>query len=252
MTTTTSIESGLKNEIFKKALAVSLATAVAFGATACAAPEKEVSSSSQTTDAGSGSIEASSDSVETDNTNVPEFDISPAELEISADLLSDPDALAQAFVDQNSGWMMAGATRELADGALADGSIESYIQSEAAADADSYVDSIFISDWESNTTLGDYVEAGKGVRANTLTNYTITSYPDLDPDNIEPFVRKTNLLSLNGSSVEDNLTSINITIEDELNTDKNVITPTEGGPITITVEFVNEDGKAKVSNVYGQ
>jgi hypothetical protein len=142
------------------------------------------SNTSQDVSEKQSSIDTSSvDSVETEKPPTAES------LELNINLANDPNLLMQAFIDKTSSeWLQAGATLENAKKALKSGKTISEYAEEVALEYDYiFIDAILINDWKSNTSLVEYVQRMKSQHKMTLEAYFMTSFPDINPADKEPF-----------------------------------------------------------------
>jgi len=122
---------------------------------------------------------------------IPEVDapLTVESLQIDAELLSNPEALNTVFVnDLITAWSNEGATPENAQAAIdsGDGLIE--YGSKIAAESDQvFIDALLVDDWESNPSLVRWVDGMRKAHGETLALYFATSFPDITPENIEPY-----------------------------------------------------------------
>jgi hypothetical protein len=177
-------------------------------------------------------------------------------LEVDKSLLNDPEELVQAVNGELIvEWTNAGATPENAQAAInSDLSIPEFAANIVAKYDDIYADALFIKGWENHPDLVDQVERIKQNHLSTITSFIDTSFPDVNPDDKEPY-KFGNKIKLGEvvKSIEDYvlLTSIE-TIDD--NSDQNRVGEdltggknNNGKSATSAVGFEIQGGKVKIS-----
>ena len=79
------------------------------------------------------------------------------DFEISAELIDDPEALIEAFLERQTEWINSGATQEDVNKALESGNMDAYIDQVAAKYDALFINALLPSDWESDQTLRSFV-----------------------------------------------------------------------------------------------
>ncbi|WP_409048284.1 hypothetical protein AB2L57_05830 [Microbacterium sp. HA-8] len=142
--------------------------------------------------------------------------------------LSDEE-LAQAFIDRMNAWMMYGATPERAAEWLADrwkgsdGWLTEY-GAVASNNEDAISPALFAE--EAITSEGNLslLALMQEINADSIYRYVRTSFPDLDPEDTEPYLRWRELVSVKDVSTyqtEDGTRSLQIAYVEKANGDKN-------------------------------
>ncbi len=141
--------------------------------------------------------------------------------------LSDEE-LAQAFVDRMNAWMMYGATPELA--AKWDSSSEGndYWKSEfdkVSSDNESAISpALFTEDAIASEGGLSILTLMQEINADSLYRYILSSFPDRNPEDIEPYVRwreVANVDDVTPPSAADGTRTLQISYVERANTDKN-------------------------------
>lgn len=187
--------------------------------------------------------ETPSDS-ETNNSTV-EFGISANEF------ANNPEALANEYYTQHNTMMIAGITQEVRN---ADRRFEltdrEYVSEIAQPIHEDFVDKMFVSNWEENPELADYVNTLLEISLDTKEIRLKTD--PTKPENTEPYERKLVLEKVTGNIspletsvlwVDENNSALNEGEEFSTGTYSSGLT---GGE---TLTWVNEDGKLKISNI---
>lgn len=142
--------------------------------------------------------------------------------------LSDEE-LAQAFIDRMNAWMMYGATPERAAEWLADrskgsdGWLTEY-GAVASNNEDAISPALFTE--EAITSEGNIslLALMQEINADSIYRYVRTSFPDLDPEDTEPYLRWRELVGVKDVSTyqtEDGTRSLQIAYVEKANGDKN-------------------------------
>ena len=119
-------------------------------------------------------------------------------LEIDASLMSNPEELEKAFISRYTEWYNAGATKENAEAAISSSEGPFAYAAKVAAPYDErYIDALFIDDWESVPSLVQFAERMKvNLHQTTLSDYFKTSFPNFIKEDIEPFRRWEEVISI--------------------------------------------------------
>lgn len=181
-----------------------------------------------------------------------ETDTSTAEFGINAsEFANNPEALANEYYMQHNTMMIAGITQEVRN---ADRRFEltdrEYVSEIAQPIHEDFVDKMFVSDWEENPELADYVNTLLEISLDTKEIRLKTD--PTKPENTEPYERKLVLEKVTGNIspletsvlwVDENNSALNEGEEFSTGAYSSGLT---GGE---TLTWVNEDGKLKISNI---
>lgn len=160
------------------------------------------------------------------------------DIRIDAELFSNPEALSEVFLDRYESWINAGATIENATSALR--STTETIEEFAARIASEY-DLIFIQSlvaggdtitatddasieehFKNKPEVAAHLKRVMKIHRETLTLYFYTAFPDINPQDIEAYVRKVGLVEVVSSELRDNGLLVIVRVERETdNLDKN-------------------------------
>lgn len=133
----------------------------------------------------------------------PEEGSSASSMEVSSDLLNNPDteaiptAIAGTFLDKVEAWLNAGATPGNYQDSLNKGELGEAAAARIASDADPlYTAALFGSDWKnSNESMQRYIDRLKQIHYETVLLYLTTTPTEYNLEDKEAFQRYTNLKS---------------------------------------------------------
>jgi len=196
----------------------------------------------------------------------PETPVSPEtdapltveDLQINAELLSDPEALNTIFVNERiTAWYHEGATPENAQAANdSSDSLMEYAAKIAAESDQVFIDALLADDWESNPVLVSWVDGMKEAHIQSLALYFATSFPEITPENIEPYRDEVFNISLESSTVNPDGSVRIVGIDSSTdNRDKNIIGEnpnyqiTVGDKFAVSRTFAIVDGTVKLVNI---
>jgi hypothetical protein len=189
-------------------------------------------------------------------------DYSVEDLEVSASMLSDPEMVSKTFNEELlTKWYNAGASIENAKAAL-HSDTESIPDAAAriAAEYDKkFIAALLIKNWESNPDLVEMVNKISLTHEQTLTLYFRTAFPDINPQDIEPYKRWTKVVKFDGV---DNKTNNSVSFTDEYKDYDNADQNRAGEDLTdgkkvedhlgkAAYKFVVENGKLKMADFKG-
>lgn len=180
-------------------------------------------------------------------------------LEIDGALIKKPEELAKMFNDERStNWLNAGATRENAEAALATHDLLEYAKKVASKYDQTYIDALFIKNWELVPSLAEVANRMKDEHILVLYAYFSTSFPNMNQEDTEPYTRGIKITGIDSSNLSAGNNSISIitTQHDYDNAQKNRIStePYKAFQITgqdnhPTLSFSIESGKIKLSGI---
>lgn len=183
-------------------------------------------------------------------------------LEVSASLISNPEELVKTFeADRITAWMNAGATPENAKKWLekSNGALGDEFLNQVASEYDQlFIDALYVKGWQSNPNLAANVDRMKLIHKNTLAFYFATSFPNINPQDEEPFKRGAEVTKVysNNPITIDGIKRITITTiqHDYDNAMKNRIGKENGQAVTgqdnqPTMSYAIEGDKIKYLNI---
>ncbi len=187
------------------------------------------------------------------------------ELEVDASLMNDPEKLVKTFEeDKFTDWMNAGANTENAKRWMeAKNADESNIIVSDLVDkyGELYTKALYIADWQSTPSLVESIDRMKRINKNTLEHYFITSFPDTNPEDKEPYKRGSKVTEVYPNNVLRNGTVLPVngkiqikTVQHDYdNASENRLgaqgVGVTGQDNTPTFTYIEVDGKIKVSNI---
>jgi len=148
------------------------------------------------------------------------------EVGFSAEVYTTPESLIRAYVDANTQWINDGATAENRDllYGMTTGLIPEEFANKIASETDQkYIDSIFSSDWESDIDVSGFINKTVANHESTLNLFYITgNYSGSNPEDVEPYRREANLISIESTTENSDGSWTIVTIQNEIdNDDKN-------------------------------
>lgn len=195
-------------------------------------------------------------------TNASEILPTVESLEIDGSLLSDPEALMEVFVTQRiTEWYNAGATPENARAAFAShDSVEAYTKEVAEKYDILFIEALLAKNWESNPEITKWVNKMSSIHKTTLQLYFLTSFPNINPEDITPYMRGTKVEKIN--STANNADGSVVIVSTEYDYDNAELnragekltngTKVGEGKATPISTFIEVDGKIKLSDfVFG-
>lgn len=257
--TTAENKSG-KDYLKRKFLALALAVPLLLAANGCgdkaaAKPNNTATSTSQSGETTNNNTEATAETLPTVES-----------IELSSDLLSDPNALAKALIDDRfTDWLNAGATEEILeakvnenDKSFTDGSqAETDFATQTAAKYDPiYIDALFADGSESKEIIAKYIANMTQIHKQTVIMYCRTSFPGSHPEDKEPYVITKKAIKVD-NFVKNQDGTYTITIEQSTsdNSDQNRATQlfSDHGEIeskgTISYTIIDVNGHLKITDI---
>lgn len=108
-------------------------------------------------------------------------------LELSSDLISNPNSLSAAEEAFFTKWINSGATEENVVAALESGNTKTYAEQVAAKYDPIFIDALLVDDWENNPKLVALVNKMTTAHIQTLNLYFNTSLPNIYPKDKAPY-----------------------------------------------------------------
>jgi len=131
--------------------------------------------------------------------NAPVVEVAPEvlptveSLEVDASLISNPEELVKTLEEKRmTEWFNAGSTPENAKkwmGAEDLNARNEFIDKIASEYDQLFIKALFVEDWQSTPSLVKYIDRVKSIHKNTIKMYYMTSFPDVNPDDKEPYKR---------------------------------------------------------------
>jgi len=180
-------------------------------------------------------------------------------IEIDASLLSNPEELTRIYVDERTtSWFNAGATIKNAKEAYESRNIDKYATKIAAEYDLIFEEALLTEDWKSNPEIAEWVTIMEKVHLSTLYFYYLTYNIENDPLDKVGYARGSKLNEIIQPCINNSDGSVSVTstendydnqeenrVGESLSNNKSV----DGNVGTVTRAFINENGKAKLSDI---
>lgn len=185
-----------------------------------------------------------------------------ASLEINDSMLDKPKVLLKTFNERLTEWYNAGSTHENALAAMQSAmhsgeTIDDFASKLAARYDKVFMDALVAKGWESNDQMTTWVNNMTRIHRETLSNYILTSFPEDNPLDKQPYRRGSEFTKIDSilDQASGSITVV-VTQHDYDNADQNrvgeALTGGEkaaGENDTGTETFIDVDGKVKLSDI---
>lgn len=190
----------------------------------------------------------------TPETEAPTKESQPSAQEISAERYTTPEAVVEAYVEQNVNWYADGSILSNTDEMHATNMSRPDFATQLARRGDvPYISALFVKDWQDHSRLAQAIEAERGLHQEALDVYLFTSDSGNSKD-VEPYRRWFKFTKVDILSQSDNQFTASVEFADFDNSDKNramtylpkPVSEQAGGQI---ITWTKVDGAWKVSDL---